>query len=313
MIENEVELLIERQVREWPFAAQQYEALRHTRCREVMVDGSLYRIQFNPARAVSSGAKMDKATLAQRPCFLCDPQRPSQQQAVAFGDDYQILVNPFPIFEKHLTLPTRKHTLQSIELRFADLLDVAEALPGYVVFYNGPYSGASAPDHAHFQAAGKGHLPLEQEWDEVECRPLHCMEGATLSYMNRALNPALRIDATNKASAVMLFERVLHTMETREGEVEPRLNLLTWRKGDQWVVWLFPRNRHRPDCYREEDELYRRMISPGCIDMAGLIIAARENDYNRLDAEELAQILREVSLDTAHFFQLIIQLKKNHE
>ena len=206
MIENEVEQLIDRQVREWPFAAQQYEALRHTRCREVMVDGSLYRIQFNPARAVSSGAKMDKATLAQRPCFLCDPQRPSQQQAVAFGDDYQILVNPFPIFEKHLTLPTRKHTLQSTELRFADLLDVAEALPGYVVFYNGPYSGASAPDHAHFQAADKGHLPLEHEWEKVERRSLHCIEGATLSYMNRALNPALRIDATSKTSAVQLFQ-----------------------------------------------------------------------------------------------------------
>ena len=153
MTEKDIEQLIDQQLRDWTFAAQQYEGLQQTQCRELMIDGSVYRIQYNPARAVSSGAKVDKATLAQRPCFLCDANRPSQQQGVAFGADYQVLLNPFPIFEKHLTLPTTQHTPQSIEHRFADLLDAAEALPGYVVFYNGPYSGASAPDHAQIGRA----------------------------------------------------------------------------------------------------------------------------------------------------------------
>ena len=313
MTENDINQLIERQMHEWPFAAQQYEALQQTQCRELMVDGPVYRIQYNPARAVSSGAKVDKATLAKRPCFLCDANRPSQQEGVAFGADYKVLINPFPICPKHLTLPTVTHTPQSIGQRFGDLLDATKALPSYVLFYNGPYSGASAPDHAHFQAVAKGSLPLEQQWDSIERRPLQQIQGASLSYMNRALCPVLRIDATNKEAAEQLFATLLHTLEIKDEEIEPRLNLLLWWNNGAWVVWVFPRNSHRPECYFEEDELYRRMISPGCIDMAGLIVAARQADYEQLTEEELAQILREVSLDAAHFFQLIIQLKKNHD
>ena len=134
-----------------------------------------------------------------------------------------ILVNPYPIFPKHLTLPARKHTPQSIEKRFADLLTAAEALPNSVLFYNGPHSCASASDHAHFQAAEKGSLPLEKEWAEVERRPLRKRDGVTLSYLNRTLNPALRLDAASIESATELFDEISPSTKIHPGNSEPRI------------------------------------------------------------------------------------------
>lgn len=312
MIQEDVDQLFQQQIAEWEFVRQQYEALSRIRTRDVMIDESLYRIQFNPARALSSAARIDKASLAKRPCFLCDPQRPKEQKSIPFGEDYLILVNPYPIFPKHLTIPTRKHTDQCIRERFSDLLDAAKALPHYVLFYNGPKCGASAPDHAHFQAAEKGSMPLEKEWKALEFRAIRSKGEAKLCYLNRALNPVLRITSASKEDATTLFELVYDYLEIRKDEVEPRMNILTWYEEGKWMIFLFPRDSHRPSCYHDEEE-YRRLISPGSVDMAGLIISAIERDFKGITDEELAQILREVSLPTQDYLQLIIKLKKHHD
>lgn len=146
-------------MRDWPLVAKNFADLARVEVRTFAFDGFSVRVQCNPARVVSSAAKVDAAAIAARPCFLCAHNRPSEQMAVACGD-WEVLVNPFPIFPQHFTLAHKQHQPQEIVAHIADFLDFARRLPDFVVFYNGPRCGASAPDHLHFQAGTKAFLPL---------------------------------------------------------------------------------------------------------------------------------------------------------
>jgi ATP adenylyltransferase/5',5'''-P-1,P-4-tetraphosphate phosphorylase II len=160
---HQVQTLFEQQTTHWETARKNYEALRQVQVRICTVNGYTYKVQFNPARIISSGAKVDAASIQQRACFLCAANLPAEQQGVSFGTEYTILVNPFPIFPKHLTIPVNNHIDQLIAGRLGDMLDLTKALSDYILFYNGPKCGASAPDHLHFQAGNKGFLPIEAE------------------------------------------------------------------------------------------------------------------------------------------------------
>lgn len=154
--------LLTGQLASWETARNNYAALSGVRVKELNVNGILYKVQFNPARIVSSGAKVDAKSILERKCFLCPANLPPVQKGIPFGGHYNILVNPFPIFPRHLTVPELAHTPQRIATRFTDMLELAEALTDYTIFYNGPKCGASAPDHAHFQAGNKGFMPIER-------------------------------------------------------------------------------------------------------------------------------------------------------
>lgn len=156
--------LLTGQLASWETARNNYAALSGVRVKELNVNGILYKVQFNPARIVSSGAKVDAKSILERKCFLCPANLPPVQKGIPFGGHYNILVNPFPIFPRHLTVPELAHTPQRIATRFTDMLELAEALTDYTIFYNGPKCGASAPDHAHFQAGNKGFMPIEKDW-----------------------------------------------------------------------------------------------------------------------------------------------------
>ena len=97
--------------------SKRFEELKGVQTREV---GSALA-QFNPARLVSTGAKIDKATLAKRPCFLCEKNRPSEQIVLSFGEGFDILVNPFPILPVHFTIPSRHHQLQAIAENYVQI------------------------------------------------------------------------------------------------------------------------------------------------------------------------------------------------
>lgn len=156
--------LLTGQLASWETARNNYAALSGVRVKELNVNGIPYKVQFNPARIVSSGAKVDAKSIQERKCFLCPANLPPVQKGIPFGGHYHILVNPFPIFPRHLTIPELAHTPQRIASRFTDMLELAEALTEYTIFYNGPRCGASAPDHAHFQAGNKGFMPIEKDW-----------------------------------------------------------------------------------------------------------------------------------------------------
>lgn len=304
--------LFNQQLLEWDTARHFYTALNEVKVKETEVNGCMYQIQFNPARIVSSGAKVDAKTIQERKCFLCGANRPTVQKGIDFNGHYTILINPFPIFPKHFTIAEKEHTEQLILPRFGDMIDLAKAMEDYVIFYNGPKCGASAPDHAHFQAGNKGFLPLETEWKN------HITEkiGNNLFAINYGF-PAFVIkeEMTNKAEAVSLFEKIYHALPMKDGETEPMMNVLAWYEtsttgGDGTVVIVvIPRAKHRPDCYfAEGDE--NILLSPAAVDLGGVFITPLEKDFEKITDKNVAEILGEVCLDKSTAEELTAKLKE---
>ena len=238
--------------------------------------------------------KVDKKTIAKRACFLCEKNRPEQQiKLTAFGGKFQVLVNPFPILKGHLTIPATAHTMQSIKGCYGNLCEIANALSGYVVFYNGPKCGASAPDHLHFQAGKRGDMPIEKYWKSYEST-LQPVFTDSLFKLKGYACPALVIVARNIEESVSVFDKLYARLQ-QNGEEEFPINVLAWKEGDNIVTVIFLRKKHRPDCYFAEEE-EQMIISPGSVDMGGLIITAREKDFKNITQQKAFDILKEVSL-----------------
>ncbi|MBQ8442604.1 MAG: DUF4922 domain-containing protein, partial [Bacteroides sp.] len=246
--------LLTEQLSSWEMAGYNYAALSTVKVKELDVNGVLYKVQFNPARIASSGAKVDAKSIKERKCFLCPANLPPVQKGIPFEGHYNILVNPFPIFPRHLTIPEQAHVDQSIATRIGDMLELAKSLSDYVIFYNGPKCGASAPDHAHFQAGNKGFLPIEKDWQSRIAEKVVGNEAATLWYLNDAPRATLVIESASKESAVALFDLIYRSLEVKEGEYEPMMNVLAMYEENRWVVFVFPRAKHRPACYTAEGE-----------------------------------------------------------
>lgn len=283
--------------------------MKPIRVKEVEVNGCHYKVQFNPARIVSSAAKVDPKSIQERKCFLCPDNLLPGQKGIPFGERYQILENPFPIFPRHLTIPELEHTAQRILPRFGDMLDLAQHLDEYIVFYNGPRCGASAPDHAHFQAGNKGFLPIEQEWKQKKAGRIVEYKGSTLWYLDDSPRTTLVIEATDKEAAMLLFGITYRAMELKPGEDEPMMNVLAWTEAEKWMVCLFPRALHRPACYIATGDA-NILISPASVDMGGVFIAPQEKDFEKITANDIASILGEVCLHPVEFRSLIERIKE---
>ena len=297
--------LIDRQLAGWPEAARRYSDLREVKTKEITIGGMPVRVQYNPARAVSTLARTDAASIAARPCFLCRENRPQQQESMPFegcdGRRYEILVNPFPIFPEHFTVPAVNHVPQRIAGRFPDMLRLAETFPDMTVFYNGPESGASAPDHFHFQMGCKGFLPVERHFGLLGPKTV-MRPGAAVIALTSAYIPGLPvITAADIDSATAAFLRVLRSLPVSPRTGEPQLNILCWtERTDSDTVFrilVIPRKAHRPSCYyAPEGEAVR--ISPASVDLGGVFIVPVEEDFRRTDAEVLQSIIRE-TVDTS--------------
>ncbi len=280
------------QLERWEEARRRYRELRNVRVRALADD---IRLQYNPARIVSTGAKIDHKSIEDRPCFLCEKNRPAQQIVKPFNADFQILVNPYPILPMHFTIPARKHKPQRIWGNYAAMHQMLAEHPELVVFYNGPKCGASAPDHLHLQAGTSGVLPLQASWQRLARNQETLFEEDSdnrISLLHDYVVPAFVIQSSNEESDSRLFARLYKAMPIDKEETEPMMNIIGWRQGDQYVTVVIPRAKHRPDCYfKEGDEQY--MVSPGALDMAGLIVLPREKDFTRLTSERAVAILRE--------------------
>jgi ATP adenylyltransferase/5',5'''-P-1,P-4-tetraphosphate phosphorylase II len=305
----QIDEFIQQQLNDWEDARLRYDALKKVKTKDARVGDTLYRVQFNPARIVSSAAKLDPKSLQERKCFLCDTNRPSEQHSLPFGSQYQILVNPFPIFPKHLTIPSLQHLPQRIGPRFSDMLALADYLPSFVIFYNGPRCGASAPDHAHFQAGNKGFLPIEEEWKSHRLQWANC-GSAILWHLSFLACPALAIESSVPSDISKCFQIIYHSMEKKEGEEEPMMNILAWKEDDHWIVIVFPREQHRPACYFAEGER-NLLISPASVDMGGVFITPLEKDFEKITASDIEQILRDVCFSDNHMNNLMSQIKRN--
>ena len=305
---EQVEKLIEQQLVVWQTPRDNYAALQNVEVKEFKVKRSTIKVQFNPARIVSSAAKVDNKSLKERKCFLCAANRPEVQEGIAWGENYTILINPFPIFPKHLTIPCNDHTDQRILSRIGDMMAIAKDLPGFTLFYNGPKCGASAPDHMHFQAGNRGFLGFETAYLAADKKEVISNAGATLSLLSGLANAAFLIEAVEIDAATELFVTLYNALEIPEGEEEPMLNILCWSEEGKWKVAVFPRRKHRPACYSAEGDA-NILISPASVEMGGVFITPLEKDFKKITADDLEQILDEVCLDQSGVEKILNNLK----
>ena len=278
----------------WDEIRQRYEALKHVGLKQL----GHRQLQYNPARMVSTGAQIDRQTIAQRACFLCEENRPEEQLTIDLGDDFELMVNPFPVLPMHFTIVRKTHVPQTILENYMEIHRLLELFPELFVFYNGPMSGASAPDHMHFQAGIGQELPLMTVLRKLEKEQQVLIKqenGSSLSMFNSVSFKAFVIKSKAQETEMTLFKQLYDAMPVREGEKEPRMNVVAWRDGSEDVIVVLPRDNHRPACYFEEGDR-RMVISPGALDMAGLIITPREEDFNRMSEDKLISILKEVSI-----------------
>ena len=301
--------LLNEQLVSWETARNNYAALSGVQVKELNVNGILYKVQFNPARIVSSGAKVDAKSIKERKCFLCPANLPAEQKGIPFEGHYNILVNPFPIFPRHLTIPETAHVNQRISPRFGDMLDLAQQLTDYTIFYNGPKCGASAPDHAHFQAGNKGFMPIEQSWRELVAGKVADYGQATLWHLNDTPRTTLVIESADRKTAIKLFDIVYHSLDIQPGEDEPMMNVLGMYETGKWIVFIFPRAKHRPACYTAEGDA-NLLSSPASVDLGGVFITPVEKDFIKITAEDIAQILGEVCLSPTDFQKVRQRIKE---
>lgn len=292
---SQINKFLAEQIAEWPQAAGNYAALANVKVKSFGVGPLTLKVQFNPARIVSSAAKVDAKSLAERKCFLCHDNRPAVQRGIDWGERYTILINPFPIFPRHLTIPDKSHTLQLIKGRIADMLTLAGELDEYTIFYNGPRCGASAPDHMHFQAGNSNFLTIAPALESCELQEV-AAEGEARLYLAAGMPMGVFvIDADTPERGQMLFDRLYAAMPIPEGEAEPMMNLLAYSTPIGVRLAVIPRKRHRPSFYGTEGP-GTMLISPASVDMGGVFITPLEKDFDSLDINIATQIFEELCL-----------------
>lgn len=299
---QELDKFINDQLSVWPLAAANFRALKSARTRQLEVDGMLCAVQCNPRRILSSTADTTPQAIAARKCFLCADNRPAEQFHLKFegrkGRMYNIQVNPYPIFPGHLVIVREEHIPQAIWHHFPDMLDFAMKYRDYTVFYNGPGSGASAPDHLHFQAVPRLSMPLERAVDAYLDKPgevLASVKDATLYRYAGFAEGVFALKATTSKSMAKLFYRLLDCTDEVEGDIEPKFNLFAYCRDGEYRAFVTLRAAKRSHHYYSDgpDHL---TISPGAADMAGFFVAPFEEDFEKVTSADLEEMLSEVSI-----------------
>lgn len=293
---DDILALIDQQIVSWPTAAESYAALAEVRRKTVDFDGFRLDVQFNPGRVRSTTAPADPAG---RPCFLCPAGRAPQQRGVAWRG-YEVLVNPYPIFGRHLTIPAVIHTPQRLTGRTRDLLDLAAALPGFTILFNGARAGASAPDHFHFQAVESRRLPACTELPGRENREtLYDDNEISVRAVDGYLRPAVVIEGADTAALARASEAVLACLgSSLDAPDQAQVNALSWCGEGVHTLALFPRTARRPREY-DAPEPERFLFSPGAVELAGTEVTVRAEDFERADAPTLARLFSQVVPDDA--------------
>ena len=293
---DRLQALFAQQARTWPLLGQGLDGLARAKTRSVRIDWFNILIRHIPHRVGSTTAPVDPGSIAKRRCFLCAENLPTEEQGVRFGDDFMIYCNPFPIVDRHLTIAHREHRLQRIANHFGTMLDIAAALPGYFVVYNGPECGASAPDHLHFQAGSRAMFPIEQDTAG--------MAGVTVP--NYARNVFL-FRARDRSALIARVDRAIDLLAVTTGKrAEPMVNLAVLHEGHEWVTYLFPRGKHRPAVFHTGE----LTVSPASIDLCGIFVVPLAHDFEKITGDAIASIFREVTLPDEQFRAVAVELER---
>jgi hypothetical protein len=295
-VPDRVEALFEEQIRHWPLLAQGIEGLSRAQTRRIRVGWYDIFARHIPHRLGSSTAKVDKASIEKRPCFLCRGNLPPEQKGIELDAEFTLYCNPFPILERHLTIIHRDHRPQLLASHVEAMLSLASDLPGFFVIYNGPECGASAPDHLHFQACSRRFLPIERDTAGIP--------GPGVDNYGRRV---LLFRESQRDRLVSLMTSVLDALGQVTGKKpEPMLNVATFREKDEWTVFLFPRGKHRPDVFHSGE----LTVSPGAIDLCGVFVLPYEPDFQRIGAEDIKAVLEEVTLPANEFDAVLSALRR---
>ena len=312
MEDSSISRFFNRQLEVWTDARHRFRDLKHVETRQF---SDQLKLQWNPARIVSTGAKIDKKTLGERPCFLCDKNRPKEQMSKQIDEKFHLLVNPFPILPVHFTIPARKHQPQLIYKNYGEMHRFISLHSDLMVFYNGPKCGASAPDHLHFQAGTNGILPLQTNWQRLSRNLTDIIslnDEEKISVVRDFIVPAFVIISKSAESDEALFRRLYKTMPQRGDETEPMMNIISWRKGEEFISVVIPREKHRPEAYFAEGDA-QFVVSPGALDMSGLIITPREEDFRKLTEEKALSLLQECGVSEEKMNAIIAKLKASKD
>jgi len=310
-LNDQVFALLVQQKATWETAGKNFKALTQDQTRDFEFGHFKIITQFNAERIRSSAAKTDVRSLSKRPCFLCLENLPEEQKGILLQDKYLILVNPFPIFSQHIVIDGLEHVSQQIQPYFNDLLEISANLPDFTVFYNGPKCGASAPDHFHFQAIGKGRLPVEQEFEilkekqaEVLVQTNHLKILAVEKYLRRFI----AITSSDKNGVKEIFEKIYELLDLKNGE-EPMMNVLCNFTRNEWRVIIFPREKQRPShFYKENGE--QIVVGPASVEMGGVLVLPRKKDFMKITVNDITEIYGEVTIGPEKFDNLKEHLKQ---
>jgi hypothetical protein len=292
---RELEELFERQARSWPQLAKGIEGLARANTRAVRIDWFDVLVRHIPHRAASTMAAVDSESVAKRPCFLCAENLPPEEEGLQFGEEFTIYCNPFPIVDHHLTIAHREHRAQRIANRFGNMLELAAALPGYFLIYNGPECGASAPDHMHFQAGSRRLLPIEDDVAGLTAvtaagygRNVFVFRGYDRSALTDQMDRAIDLlgEATGKRS-------------------EPLVNIAVFQDSGEWTTYLFPRSKHRPAVFYTGE----LTVSPASIDLCGIFVVSLAHDFEKITGDAIARVFREVTLADEQFREVAKRLE----
>ncbi|MFR1981474.1 MAG: DUF4922 domain-containing protein [Segatella copri] len=312
MEDSSISRFFNRQLEVWTDARHRFRDLKHVETRQF---SDQLKLQWNPARIVSTGATIDKKTLGERPCFLCDKNRPKEQMSKQIDEKFHLLVNPFPILPVHFTIPARKHQPQLIYKNYGEMHRFISLHSDLMVFYNGPKCGASAPDHLHFQAGTNGILPLQTNWQRLSRNLTDIIslnDEEKISVVRDFIVPAFVIISKSAESDEALFRRLYKAMPQRGDETEPMMNIISWRKGEEFISVVIPREKHRPEAYFAEGDA-QFVVSPGALDMSGLIITPREEDFRKLTEEKALSLLQECGVSEEKMNAIIAKLKASKD
>ena len=292
---QQLEELFTRQVVGWPQLAKGLGGLARAQTRSVRIDWFDIFIRHIPHRADSTMASVDPESVAKRRCFLCAENLPVEEEGVRFDEDFTIYCNPFPIVDRHLTIAHREHRPQRIPNQFGNMLNLAAALPGYFISYNGPECGASAPDHMHFQAGSRGLFPIEKDTAEVI--------GIIVPNFGRNV---FLFRGRDRAALIARMDRAIDLLAvTTDKRTEPLVNIVVFHARGEWVTYLFPRGKHRPEVFHTGE----LTVSPASIDLCGIFVVPLAHDFEKITGAAIAAIFREVTLPDDQFREVAEKLE----
>lgn len=301
----EIDKFFQEQKSEWEFLKFKFDNLAHVEVREIKLNDISIILQFNPDRIHSTAADIDKHLVTPKECFLCSDNRPKEQRGIKYGKYFEILCNPFPIFKDHLTILKLKHTPQSLVLHLNEFLYITRDLgEKYTLFYNGPRCGASAPGHMHFQAITKGILPVEKDFDSLKndfVPTRFTNDKISVNLCKNYLRYFISIESeSNKEITLFIksFNNILKKISPR-GQ-EPLMNVLANYENGYWRLIIFPRAKHRPSQYFETGAR-QLIVSPAAVDLGGMFITPRKEDYDKITKEDVLEIFRQVSVTREQF------------